>query len=142
MVAKLCSRSHGQPRCGSRSRAIRVSSSPSECCGSAMSGRGALQRQRPDAQSIERQQHPGSRTPDRASLEWNVAEIHLPLAADQAAALPAKVARIEQVVERYLEGPPYLLRIERECEARLHHAHHRCDAKARDDDVIGKVARD
>src|SRR4029077_10850203 len=44
--------------------------------------------------------------------------------------------------ERHLESVLDFLARERELEARLHERHHRCDAKAGDDDVIRKIAED
>src|ERR1700716_600972 len=93
MLLKCCSRSQGQPRCGSRSRAISASSAPR--------ARSASLIGRADTQPVEGEEHAGGGAPDIAVAEGNVAKLHL-LASDRAAAVPVVIGGIEQVTERHL----------------------------------------
>src|SRR5580693_6719199 len=130
MLAKVCSRSQGQPFCGSRSRAMSVMSASiaaraSPMRASAAHGCCALEGQRTDTQAIERQQHAGGRTPDGAPFEGDVPELDLGAAADEAAALHAEVARVEDVIEWHLEDPLHFFNIRERCEPGAHESHHR-----------------
>src|SRR3982075_425490 len=95
MLLKCCSRSQGQPRCGSRSRAISASSAPR--------ARSASLIGRSDTQPVEGEEHPGGGAPDIAAEEGDVAKLHL-FAGDGAAAVPVVIGGIEQGTERDLEG--------------------------------------
>src|SRR4029077_6870 len=107
MLLKVCSRSHGQPRCGSRRRAISASS--------ALKARSAsLIGTRSDTQPIEGEEHPGGGAPDIAVAEGNVEKLHLLAAACGAAAVPVVIGGIEQVTERHLEGVLNLLGVEQQ----------------------------
>src|ERR1700694_6242211 len=131
MLLKVCSRSQGQPRCGSRRRAISASS--------ALKARSASLIGRPDTQPIEGEEHPGGGAPDIAVAEGGVEKLHL-LAADcGAAAVPVVIGGIEQVTERHLEGVLNLLGVEQQLEVRLHEGHHRRDAKAGVHEVVRQV---
>src|SRR5690348_17919758 len=105
MLLKLCSRSHGQPRSGSRSLAISSSSAVRARSASLMRCRSlGIGRARVDAQPVERHEHPGGGAPDVALAVRDVAELHL-LARERGAAAVAVVIRgIEQMVDRHLEG--------------------------------------
>src|SRR5204863_5031039 len=134
MLLKVCSRSQGQPRCGSRRRAISASSAPR--------ARSASLIGRPGTQPIEGKEHPGGGAPDVAITVWDLAKLQL-LAADRgAAAVPVMIGGIEQVIEGHLEGVLNLLGIERQLEARLHQGDHGRDAKAADHDVVRQVTDD
>src|ERR1700680_3718046 len=92
MLLKVCSRSQGQPCCGSRRRAISASS--------ALRARSASLIGRADTQPIEGEEHPGGGAPDMAVAEGDVAKLHLLAADSGAAAVPVVIGGIEQVTER------------------------------------------
>src|SRR5437660_11089015 len=77
MLLKVCSRSQGQPRCGSRRRAISASSAPR--------ARSASLIGRPGTQPIEGKEHPGGGAPDVAIPGGDLAKLQH-LAADRGAA--------------------------------------------------------
>src|SRR2546423_12356198 len=77
MLLKVCSRSQGQPRCGSRRRAISASSAPR--------ARSASLIGRSGTHPIEGEEHPGGGPPDLAITVWDLAKLQL-LAADRGAA--------------------------------------------------------
>src|SRR5258707_15815812 len=101
MLLKVCSRSQGQPRCGSRRRAISASS--------ALKAGSASLIGRSDTQAIEGEEHPGGGAPDIAAAEGDVEKLPLLVAACGATAVPVVIGRIEQVTERHLEGVLNLL---------------------------------
>src|ERR1700716_947729 len=127
MLLKCCSRSQGQPRCGSRSRAISASSAPR--------ARSASLIGRSDTKPVEGEEHPGGGAPDIAAEEGDVAKLHL-LAGDGAAAEPVGIGGIEQENQGRLAGVLNLLGVGQQLEARLHEGHHRRDAKAGDHEVV------
>src|ERR1700731_257643 len=131
MLLKVWSRSQGQPRCGSRRRAISASS--------ALKARSASLIGRSDTQPGEGEEHPGGGAPDMAGAEGDVAELQLLAADSGAAAVPVVIGGIEQVLERHLEGVLNLPGVQQQLEVRLHEAHHRRDAKAGDHEVVRQV---
>src|ERR1700730_8482877 len=132
MLLKVCSRSHGQPCCGSRRRAISASSAL-KARSASLIGAGS------DTEPIEGEEHPGGGAPDIAVAEGDVEKLHLLVAACGAAAVPVVIGRIEQVLERHLEGFLNLLGVEQQLEVRLHEGHHRRDAKAGVHEVVRQV---
>src|SRR5258707_15244553 len=94
MLLKVCSRSQGQPRCGSRRRAISASSAPRARSASLIGGS--------DTHPIEGEEHPGGGAPDVAITVWDLAKLHL-LAADRGSvAGPGGIWG----VQKGKEGPP------------------------------------
>src|SRR5256885_6584209 len=83
MLLKVCSRSQGQPRCGSRRRAISASSAPR--------ARSASLIGRAGTQPIEGEEHPRGGAPDLAITVWDLAKLQLPAADRGAAAAPGVV---------------------------------------------------
>src|SRR2546423_11383818 len=102
MLLKVCSRSQGQPRCGSRRRAISASSAPRARSASLIGARS-------DTQPMEREEHPGGGAPDVAVAEGDLAKLQLLAGDGGAAAVPVVIGGIEQVIERRLEGVLNLL---------------------------------
>src|SRR5207237_3627591 len=91
MLLKVCSRSQGQPRCGSRRRAISASSAPR--------ARSASLIGRPGTQPIEGKEHPGGGAPDVAIPEGDIAKLQL-LAADRGAGVvPVVIGGLGEVLE-------------------------------------------
>src|SRR5437660_9006093 len=109
MLLKVCSRSQGQPRCGSRRRAISASSAPRARSASLIGGS--------DTQPIEGEEHPGGGAPDVAITVWDLAKLHL-LAADRGSvAVPVVIGGSEEVIEGPLAAVLKLLRVEQHLEA-------------------------
>src|ERR1700680_1050286 len=133
IVAKVCSRSHGQPRCGSRSCAISASSADTACSASVM-------RQRSDAHPVKSHEHPGRGPPDVTSAIGNVVELHLLAGETGTAAAHAVIGGIEDVTHRHLECGLNLAGVERQRKVRLHGGHHRRHTKAGHHHVVRKIA--
>src|SRR5437763_16997388 len=105
MLLKVCSRSQGQPRCGSRRRAISASSAPR--------ARSASLIGRSDTHPIEGEEHPGGGAPDVAIPEGDLAKLQL-LAGDRgAAAVAVGVGWSEQVIAWRFGGVLELTRHDR-----------------------------
>src|SRR5207245_10765841 len=91
MLPKVCSRSHGQPRSGSRSLAISPSSAPSAASASLMRPHPCcIGGRRLHAQTVQGHEHPGGGAPDIALAVGEVAELDL-LARECGAAAIAEV---------------------------------------------------
>src|SRR6266480_5282103 len=105
MLLRVCSRSQGQPRCGSRRRAISASSAPRARSASVIGARS-------DTQPIQREEHAGGGAPDVAVAEGDFAKLEFHAGDGGAAVMPLVIGGIEQVIERRLEGVPNLLRVE------------------------------
>src|SRR5688572_11305619 len=112
IVAKVCSRSHGQPPLGLRSCSITFSS-----CFRASEDSPMVRTFR--AHPIEGVDHSGRRSPDVVLAERDVDDVDLIIArADAAAALPM-VLRIEEKTHRHFERAFDFARIEHQLESRL-----------------------
>src|SRR5437763_14229491 len=122
MLLKVCSRSQGQPRCGSRRRAISASSAPR--------ARSASLIGRSDTHPTEGEEHPGGGAPDVAIPEGDLAKLQLPAGDGGAAAVAVVIGGLEQAIEAHLEGPLNLMRVDPQLAARLHHGDLRRDAQA------------
>src|SRR6059058_2991010 len=105
MLPKVCSRSHGQPRSGSRSLAISPSSAPSAASASLMRphpcriGGGRLH-----AQTVQGHEHAGGGTPDIALAVGDVAELDLLARECGAAAVAVVTGGIEERSEERRVG--------------------------------------
>src|SRR5262245_48927223 len=110
MVRKVCSRSQGQPRCGSRKRAMMSSRRSIE------EDMAALLVQQP----VQRDQQARRRAPDVGLAVRNV--IHTYLGRAERALARLVIGRIEDVQQRHFESRIDLAAIERERKARLHEA--------------------
>src|SRR2546423_6468942 len=104
MLLKVCSRSQGQPRCGSRRRAISASSAPRARSASLIGARS-------DTQPIQREEHPGGSAPDIAVAEGNLGELEFLAADGGAAAVPVVIGGVGPGIERRLEGVLDLIRV-------------------------------
>src|SRR5256885_16506130 len=99
MLLKVCSRSQGQPRCGSRRRAISPSSAPRARSASLIGVRS-------DTQPIERDEHPGGGAPDVAVAEGDFGKLEFRAGDGGAAAVPVGIGGIEQGNERRPQRVP------------------------------------
>src|SRR5258708_33575473 len=108
MVLKVCSRSQGQPRCGSRRRAMSASSAFIAPSASRVAPASGVLTGR-DAQPVKREEHAGGSAPDVAPAEGNVPELSLPAGECGAPAGAGAVARLGEAARPRPPGSPELL---------------------------------
>src|SRR2546421_7707954 len=121
MLPKVCSRSHGQPRSGSRSLAISPSSAPSAVSASLMRPHPCrIGGRRLHAQTVQGHEHAGGGAPDIALAVGDVAELDLLARECGAAAVAGVTGGIEEMIYPHPESVLNPLPGPRHREDRLH----------------------